>query len=76
VRSIKEEALQQMIMMGETSLRYVHQSYLAHYYQERNHQGPNNQLFTPEPGVDGRSGAVRRCARLGGVRTYYYRNAA
>jgi transposase InsO family protein len=76
VRSIKEEALQQMIMIGEASLRYVLQSYLAHYHQERNHQGLNNQLITPEPGVDRRSGEVRRRERLGGVLTYYYRDAA
>jgi putative transposase len=40
VRSIKEEALQQMIMIGEASLRSVIQSYLAHYHHERNHRFP------------------------------------
>ena len=65
-----------MIVIGEASLRYVLQSYLAHYHQERNHQGLNHQLITPEPGVDRRSGEVRRRERLGGVLTYYYRDAA
>jgi putative transposase len=76
VRSIKEEALHQMIVIGEASLRYVLQSYLAHYHQERNHQGLNNQLITPEPGVGRQSGGVVYRERLGGLLTYYYREAA
>jgi putative transposase len=76
VRSIKEEALHQMIVIGEASLRYVLQSYLAHYHQERNHQGLNNQLMTPEPGVGRQSGGVVCRERLGGLLTYDYREAA
>ena len=39
VRSIKEEALEQMVILGERALYYVLQQYLAHYHTERNHQG-------------------------------------
>src|ERR687888_278947 len=39
VRSIKEEALNQMLMLGERSLSYVIQQYLVHYHAKRNHQG-------------------------------------
>ena len=39
VRSIKEEALERMVMLGERSLYYAIQQYLAHYHTERNHQG-------------------------------------
>src|SRR5919199_5842650 len=49
VRSIKEEALAQMVMLGERSLSYTIQQYLAHYHHERNHQGLDNQLIAPEP---------------------------
>ena len=42
VRSIKEEALGQMIFLGEASLRYVLHQYLSHYHTERNHQGLDN----------------------------------
>jgi putative transposase len=42
VRSIKEETLAQMVMLGERSLYYVVQQYLAHYHAERNHQGLGN----------------------------------
>lgn len=41
VRSIKEEALERMIIIGEASLRYVLTQYRAHYHTERNHQGVN-----------------------------------
>src|SRR5919205_1158070 len=45
VRSIKEEALTQIILLGERSLYYVIEQYLAHYHAERNHQGLGNQLI-------------------------------
>ena len=76
VRSIKEEALGRMIFMGEASLRYALRSYLSHYHAERNHQGLDNQLITPEPEVGRASGPVKRRKRLGGMLSYYYREAA
>jgi putative transposase len=44
VRSIKEEALDHMVMLGEQALSYALHQYLAHYHTERNHQGLDNQL--------------------------------
>src|SRR3989475_2406722 len=76
VRSIKEEALEQMVMLGERALYYTFQQYLVHYHAERNHQGLANQLLAPEPGLGSRSGQVRRRERLGGLLSYYYRDAA
>jgi putative transposase len=76
VRSIKEEALNQMVILGERALYYAIQQYLAHYHTERNHQGLGNQLITPEPDIGSRSGQVRRRKRLGGLLSYYYREAA
>jgi len=76
VRSIKEEALQQMIVIGEASLRSVIQSYLAHYHHERNHQGLGNQLIVPESGMENQCGLVVRRERLGGLLSYYHREAA
>jgi transposase InsO family protein len=60
VRSIKEEALNRMIVMGEASLRHVIRSYLVHNHSERNHQGLDNQLIAPEPEVGGQTGQVIR----------------
>jgi putative transposase len=76
VRSIREEVLHHMIIMGEESLRVVLTQYLAHYHAERNHQGLDNQLIAPASNVGSCSGQVRRRARLGGLLSYYYRDAA
>ncbi len=76
VRSIKEEALNHMVMLGEAALLYAIHQYLTHYHAERNHQGLGNQLIAPEPGMVSHSGQVRRRERLGGLLRYYYRDAA
>jgi transposase InsO family protein len=61
VCSIKEEALQQMVMPGERSLHHVLRLYLVHYHHERNHQGLANQLITREEVVSCPMGPVGRC---------------
>ena len=76
VRSIKEEALERMVMLGEAALSYVIHQYLAHYHTERNHQGLANQVIAPEPGLGSRGGQVRCRERMGGLLRYYYRDAA
>jgi transposase InsO family protein len=76
VRSIKEEALDRMLMLGERSLHYAIQQYLIHYHAERNHQGLEHQRIAPEPAMRGDNGQVRRHDRLGGLLRYYYRDAA
>jgi len=76
VRSIKEEALDQMVMRGEPALAYVISQYLAHYHAERNHQGLAYQLITPELGLGSYSDQIRCRDRLGGLLHYYYRVAA
>jgi putative transposase len=76
VRSIKEEALDQMILMDEASLRYALHQYLSYYHAERNHQGLDNQLIEPDVGVGRRTGQVVRRERLGGLFISYHREAA
>jgi putative transposase len=76
IRSIKEEAVEQMLMLGERFLDQVIRQYLAHYHTERNHQGRGNQLITPEPARNDQGSAVVRRDRLGGLLCYYYRDAA
>jgi transposase InsO family protein len=76
VRSIKEEALERMIMLGERALYLAIRDYLAHYHTERNHQGLDNRLIMPEGGVGCPTGHVIRRARLGGLLHYYYREVA
>jgi transposase InsO family protein len=76
VRSIREEVLHHMIIMGEESLRVVLTQYLAHYHAERNHQGLGNQLIEPAGAVECHTGQVVRRERLGGLLSYYHREAA
>ena len=75
VRSIKDECLNRMIFVGQTSLRRAIAEYVLHYDAERNHQGLENRLIRPELSRDD-SGAVRRRPRLGGLLNYYYRATA
>jgi transposase InsO family protein len=75
VRSIKEEALEQMVILGERALSYAIQQYLTHYHMERNHQGLDNRLIAREDMGD-QTGPVVRRERLGGLLSYYYREAA
>jgi putative transposase len=76
VRSIKEEALAQMLMLGERAFYYTIHQYLAHYHHERNYQGLANQLIAPEPEQNYQGEAVVRRDRLGGLLRYYHREAA
>jgi transposase InsO family protein len=76
VRSIKEEALERIVMLGERSLSHVLHEYLTHYHRERNHQGLDNRLVAPEEGVGCQRGHMVRRERLGGLLSYYYREAA
>jgi transposase InsO family protein len=76
VRSIKSEALNRLIVLGETSLRHVIRSYLAPYRNERNHQGLDNHLIEPEAEVGHPTGQVVRRERLSGLLSFYYREAA
>jgi len=75
VRSIKEEALNHLILFNERALRYTLNSYLAHYHQERNHQAIDNQLIEPIAGVTDLKAPIKRRDRLDGLLSYYYREA-
>jgi transposase InsO family protein len=76
VRSIKEQALKPMVMLGERSLSYAIQQYLVHYHTERNHQGLDNQLIVREGTMGCQTGPVVRRERLGGLLSYDHREAA
>lgn len=63
-------------MLGERSLHYVVRQCLAHYRHERNHQGRDNQLIAAERGLERHWGRIVHRGRLGGLLSYYYREAA
>src|ERR1039457_6492497 len=77
VRSVKEECLAKLILLGEGSLRRALRHYEAHYHEERNHQGKDNVLLFPLPTqVRGEQEKVRCRERLGGLLKYYEHEAA
>ena len=65
-----------MSVIGEASLRYAIRCYVSHYHAERNHQGLDNELIAPEPEVGRTTGRVKRRTHLGGLLSYYHREAA
>jgi putative transposase len=48
VRTIKESCLEQMILVGEGSLRKAIREFVEHYHRERNHQGLGNRPIIEE----------------------------
>ena len=73
VRSVKQECLSKLILFGERPLRRALQQYVAHYHEERNHQGKQNRLLFPLPnrGASGDNGIVRCKEQLvGGLKCY------
>jgi transposase InsO family protein len=76
VRSVKEEALSQLILFGERSLRHARTEYITHYHAERPHQGKGNSVLMPAARGLQREGAIQCHERLSGLLEYYCREAA
>ena len=76
VLSIKSECLDRIVPIGERHLRLAVTEYAEHYHVERPHQGLGNRLIAPKPGETISAGEVKRHKRLGGMLSYYYREAA
>jgi len=80
VLSMKSECLDRVIPLGERHLRHLLAEYVEHYHTERNHQSLGNELnelIEPVPAnTNAGEGVVLRRARLGGMLSYYHREAA
>ena len=74
--SLKSECLDKMIFFGERSLRNAVGEFVAHYHQERNHQGLANAIIDPGDETGRNDGTIDCRERLGGILNYYYRQAA
>ncbi len=73
VRSVKEEALSRFILFGENALRHVLNAYMAHYHEERPHQGKGNVILFPSAHTDQQpEGPIPCRERLGGLLKYYH----
>ena len=71
VRTIKENCLDQMIMIGERSLRRVVGEYVEHYNTERAHQSLENKIIEPKFDQIPIEGEMKCDSRLGGMLNYY-----
>jgi putative transposase len=67
-----------LILFGEQSLLKTLKEYMAHYHQERNHQGKDNRLLFPSNGQKSKNqkGKIRCRSQFGGMLKYYHKEAA
>jgi putative transposase len=72
IRSAKEECLSKLILFGERSLRRAMREYVAHYHNERNHQGRSNVLLFPQITETRCDKAIECRERLGELPRYYH----
>jgi len=75
VRSVREECLDRIVIIGEGHLRRVLTAYVEYYNQARPHQGIDQQCPVRLVGA-ARDGPVKRRDILGGLLHDYYRCAA
>jgi transposase InsO family protein len=76
VRSIKSECLDRLVLFGEKSLRHVVREYVEHYHRERNHQGIGNAIPFPDERLSATGQKVKKSERIGGLLSFYHRQAA
>ena len=73
VRSIKEDCLNHLVLLGEGSLRHAVSEYVEFYNHERPHQGLENKLVVSQLSETATKGPVKVRSRLGGLLNFYYR---
>ena len=76
VLSVKSECLDHLILFGEKSLRRAVSEFETHFHQERNHQGVGNVLLFPQRATEITGPTIKRRERLGGLLSFYHREAA
>ena len=76
VRSIKDECLSKLILIGPRMLRRSLREYAKHYHLERNHQEIGNRTIVPFNIPEHLCESVDSPRRLGGLSNYYYRAVA
>ena len=76
VRSVREECLDQLLILGERHLHRVLTEYEAYYNHARPHQGIDQRCPVPLRRSTEGAGPIERRDILGGVLHDYYRRAA
>ena len=74
IGSIRGECLDYLIIMNESHLRAILQSYIRYYNTQRTHLGLNKD--SPEPRQVQTDGEIDRVAVVNGLHHYYFRRAA
>ena len=75
IRSVREECLDKILILGEWHLRRVLSTYVDYYNHARPHQGIDQQCPVPL-GRMPKAGPIERRDILGGILHDYYRCAA
>ena len=75
IRSVREECLDKILILGEWHLRRVLAEYVGYYNHARPHQGIDQRCPLPLGGA-ARDGPIERRDILGGVLHDYHRRAA
>jgi transposase InsO family protein len=75
VRSVREEGLDHLLILGERHLHRVLREYMRFFNHRRPHQALGQRCPVPLPQVAG-TGAVQRADVLGGIIHDYERRAA
>jgi transposase InsO family protein len=74
IGSIRRECLDHLIIMNESHLRGILQSYIRYYNTQRTHLGVNKD--SPEPRKVQADGEIDKVAVVNGLHHFYFRNAA
>jgi putative transposase len=76
IRSVREECLDKLLILGARHLQRVLTTYVDYYNHARPHQGLDQRCPVPLGGTMPRDGPIERRDILGGVLHDYYRRAA
>jgi len=78
IRSAKSECVSKLVFFGENSLRKALAEFVAHFREERNHQGKDNILLFPsaDHASKPKDDPIECKERLGGLLKFYHRKAA
>jgi len=63
VRSVKDQCLDQMILLGQRALEHLLQQYVAHHHTERNHRGLDHLIPFPENRAGPGTGTIVKSER-------------
>ena len=76
IGSIRRDALDHVIVLGERHLRRVLRSYFDYYHQWRAHQSLEMDAPEPRPVQPPEVGSIRKLPEVGGLHHHYERQAA